>query len=378
MTNKEIISNIKILSETFSLQRNERQKRRGLEKIDFEAIYRTGYLHMAVPQIQGGTWVDVPHSLPDICLALRQLATGDSSVALVSAMHPAVLSNWLCPSPIPAQLQDNWDNQCKEIFEDIKNGAQWGTITSEPGSGGDVSKTIADAVPVGNGNYLISGKKHFGSGSGILSNMLTTAIARGEEKPDMFYVNYQKMAWDGTNGIQLVAEWDAQGMTSTQSHSMEFKNFPAKRIVFSGVYDPNKLSHVIGPCLFIAVIIGIVDIAYETAKVIITKKQATLSAYEKVEFMKVEQAYWLISKAYLGLMQEIENGNASTVQLAKASMAELAESIVTKICRIIGGSTLSRNSPFGFWCQDVKALGFLRPPWALAYDVLFEQAMPKN
>ena len=27
--------------------------------------------------------------------------------------------------------------------------------------------------------------------------------------------------------------------------------------------------------------------------------------------------------------------------------------------------------PFGQWAQDVKALGFLRPPWGLAFDQMF-------
>lgn len=368
-----IIENIQKLATKFQSNRNERQKRRALEPADFEAIKQTGYLIMSVPQKYGGTWVNVQQSLRPICDALRELAQGDSSVALVSAMHPAVLSNWLCPSPIPAELTSDWEQQCNEIFTEIKNGAQWGTITSEPGSGGDVSKTIADAIPDGKGNHLISGKKHFGSGSGILTNMLTTAIPEGEGKPDMFYVTYKGLNWDGSQGIKLVAEWDSHGMTATQSHSMEFSNFPAKRIVFSGEYNPAKLSHAIAPSLFIAVIIGVVDIAFKTAKEILTKKQGNLRSFEKVEFMYVEQEYWVLKKSYEGLMNEIVNGQINNVQLAKASMAELSESILTKICRVIGGSTLSRSSPFGYWCQDVKALGFLRPPWALAYDVMNEQ-----
>ncbi len=377
MDNQEIIQNIKNLSQSFSLQRNERQKRRKLSSEDFDLISKTGYLMMSVPIQYGGTWINIEQSLPQICEALRVLAQGDSSVSLVSAMHPAVLSNWLCPSPIPSFLQNQWDSQCNEIFSEIKSGAQWGTITSEPGSGGDVSKTIADAIPDGNGKYLISGKKHFGSGSGVLTNMMTSAIPEGDDKPDLFYINYKNVPWDNSKGIKLVAEWDAHGMTATQSHSMEFKNFPAKRIVFSGEYNPNKLSHAIGPCLFIAVVIGVVDIAFETAKSIILKKNTSIRAYEKVEFIKVEQDYWLINKAYDGLIQEIKAGSANTVQLAKASMADLSESILTRICRIIGGSTLSRNSPFGFWCQDVKALGFLRPPWALAYDVMNDKIFQK-
>ena len=42
-----------------------------------------------------------------------------------------------------------------------------------------------------------------------------------------------------------------------------------------------------------------------------------------------------------------------------------------RLCRVIGGGTFSRHSPFGNWFEDVRALGFLRPPWGLAFDALF-------
>jgi hypothetical protein len=38
---------------------------------------------------------------------------------------------------------------------------------------------------------------------------------------------------------------------------------------------------------------------------------------------------------------------------------------------VIDGGTFSRSSPFGYWYEDVRALGFLRPPWGLSYDQLF-------
>ena len=38
--------------------------------------------------------------------------------------------------------------------------------------------------------------------------------------------------------------------------------------------------------------------------------------------------------------------------------------------RVIGGGAFSQRSPFSHWFEDVRALGFLRPPWGLAYDGL--------
>jgi hypothetical protein len=50
--------------------------------------------------------------------------------------------------------------------------------------------------------------------------------------------------------------------------------------------------------------------------------------------------------------------------------AQLAESCLGRLCRVLGGGTFSRRSPIGNWFEDVRALGFLRPPWGLAYDSL--------
>jgi alkylation response protein AidB-like acyl-CoA dehydrogenase len=56
---------------------------------------------------------------------------------------------------------------------------------------------------------------------------------------------------------------------------------------------------------------------------------------------------------------------------AKEAVAELAETTLARLARVIGGGAFSRRSPFAHWYEDVRALGFLRPPWGLAYDNLF-------
>ena len=58
--------------------------------------------------------------------------------------------------------------------------------------------------------------------------------------------------------------------------------------------------------------------------------------------------------------------------VGKTAIAELAESVMNRLCKVMGGGTYSRHSPFGYWFQDVRALGFLRPPWVLAYEQLFQ------
>ena len=53
-------------------------------------------------------------------------------------MHPAVLSLWLATDEVADACQAKWDEQ-RQLFGDLAKSNWFGTITGEPGSGGDVS-----------------------------------------------------------------------------------------------------------------------------------------------------------------------------------------------------------------------------------------------
>jgi alkylation response protein AidB-like acyl-CoA dehydrogenase len=123
-------------------------------------------------------------------------------------------------------------------------------------------------------------------------------------------------------------------------------------------------------CCFTA---GIVEVALDTARERIASRRESLRAYERVEWARAELQGWLVAQAYEGMLRAMEEGRDRRLRAvqAKTAIAELAESLIRRICRIIGGGTFSRSSPFGYWYEDVRALGFLRPPWGLSYDQLF-------
>lgn len=66
----------------------------------------------------------------------------------------AVLAVWLTSPEVPPPSQEAWVAQRSEIFQTVREGAWWGTITSEPGSGGDMAKTKATARPAGSDGPL--------------------------------------------------------------------------------------------------------------------------------------------------------------------------------------------------------------------------------
>ena len=374
MDTRTILENVREVSARFATERRERQQRRELVAADFAQLREAGFLLTGVPVDQGGIWQSVQQSTRPLCELLRTLAHGDSSVALVCAMHPTVLSFWLTKSQVPEPFQTAWEAQRRHIFQTVCEGAWWGTIASEPGSGGDVTKTQTVARPgPTDGVFRLTGQKAFGSGSGITSYMLTTAIPEGEAAPDVFFLDMRNVAWDDTAGVTLTAPWDGHGMAATQSHALRFTDFPATRIAWPGhVSDLMESGGGHNQSLFTAVIVGIVETALEAARLQVARRRETLRAYEQVEWTKAEQDGWLIQQAYEGMLRAVEEGRGgrrNSVQ-GKMAIAELAESATGRICRVLGGGTFSRSSPFGHWDEDVRALGFLRPPWGLAYDNL--------
>ena len=376
---QSILRNVSEIACDFASERAERQRRRELIKEDFDRLRESGYLMVAVPTEFGGIWDGESNGTRVVCEILKTLAQGDSSIALVAAMHPAVIGStgWVSISTAPEPYTAAWNEQRQWAFQTVRDGHFWGTIMSEPGSGGDNTQSNSKATLKGNDNqYLVSGQKHFGSGSGIASYMVTHAMPDGEFKPDTFILDMRNLIWDGSSGVELIAPWDGHGMTATQSHGMAFKNFPATRLAFPGDERRAILAGMDRPqgALFVAVITGIVEIAVTSARQQLESKRKSMRSYERAEWARVEMEAWLVRQAYEGMLREVEMGRSSgrNSLLAKETIAELAESILLRISKVIGGGAYSRHTPYGFWLEDVRALGFLRPPWGLAFERVFE------
>jgi alkylation response protein AidB-like acyl-CoA dehydrogenase len=360
-------------------ERAERQARRHLDRADFEMLRDAGLLKLAVPESAGGSWHSAASSARRVCEIYRRLASADPSVALVSTMHPTVIGFWLSTSD---PSQPDWEEQRASVFASAAAGEQWGTITSEPGSGGDIARTRATATPtdaqpflVGR-SYAVTGDKHFGSGFGITDRMITTAIPEGESDPTVFVLDVRDRPWDASAGLSLTAEWDGMGMAATQSHAMRLEGAPAVRLAWNGGLD--AIMRAAGPfvaTMFTSVIVGVLDEAIGAAREQVRRKAEQLRAYERVEWSRAELDHWVAVQAYEGALRAIEGGDPvaafHAALRAKEAVADLAEAALLRITRVLGGGTFSRRSPFAHWFEDVRALGFLRPPWALAYDGLF-------
>ena len=374
-----MLADVGAVASTFAATRHERLGRTRLDPQDFEALARAGFTRLGAPHSLGGLWTDLGMSTRIVCEAVRTIAHADPSVALVCAMHPTVLSFWLLAG---LDGPPAWVAQCERLFSAACEGRWSGTIASEPGSGGDFNETRTTARAGDEpGTYLLTGDKHMGSGSGVTSFMLTVAQPEGEEIPDVFVLSTADLPWDGSAGLTLTRAWDGFGMSATQSHAFRLDDVTAERYARPGEALALAGQAVSGiACVFSAVVLGVVQAAVSEAGARLRGKR--LGAFEQTEWIRVKNELWLAEQALEGMLAGLEHArnDLSRTQYAaghgKLAIAEAAESCMTRLGRIIGGASFSRAQPFGQWAIDVKALGFLRPPWALGFEQLYALEFP--
>jgi alkylation response protein AidB-like acyl-CoA dehydrogenase len=368
---QQVQQRVATLAQRFVAERDARSRRAALDPADFAALAEAGFLLTGVPAALGGLWSGVERAVRPYCAMLRELAHADPSLALVAAMHPAVLAFWLGVESVDREPAA-WAAQRERYFQTALEGHWWGTVISEPGSGGDPSRTRTRAEPDG-GHWRLTGEKHFGSGSGMTSFMITTARADGEERPDVFVVDMRGRAWDGSAGLELRRAWDGYGMMATQSHAFVLAGCSAERMASpDGMARAARVTGQITPLMFGAVIVGILDVATAAVRSAVGPRWQQLRPYEQVAWSQGSNQAWLAEQAFDGAIRAVESGQEGLLAAARAKLAiaELAESSLGLLSRVMGGSSFSRSQPFGQWLQDVRALGFLRPPWGFAYDQL--------
>ena len=375
----DVIAAIDALADQWALERDERLQRRHLESDDFTALAETGFLRLVVPVADGGYWRSLAETGPVIIDAVYRLARGDQSVALVASMHPTIVALWAAAPPAPTEYAHAFEKQCSTVFASAMEGHFWGTIASEPGSGGDVMRTKTIARPVAGSGSLVTvhGAKHFGSGSQIVSYMITVAKHEDDDLPGIYTLDLRDQSWDDSGGLRITREWDGVGMKATQSHAVMLDGVHGIPFAWPGALESvGPPVATLGLGLFCSVIMAVVDAAMAEATSRLSGK--SLRPYEQVAWAEAEVGHWMLTQAHRGVRNVIAGAAdaaddpAVAMVKGKTGMATMAESTLTLICRAVGGGAFSASSPFASWHQDVRALGFLRPPWGLAFDQLIE------
>ena len=172
----------------------------------------------------------------------------------------------------------------------------------------------------------------------------------------------------------MTVEWDGIGMSSTQSHAFRFEAFPAKKAASREVLSRvAPIGSQMGNMLFAGVVLGVADNALGFARGKLEGKEQSMRSFEKTEWVRCQNELWLAEQSFEGALRAIEAGEDEAhidAVRCKVTCAELIETALSRMSKVVGGASFSKAMPLAQWTQDVKALGFLRPPLPLAYDQL--------
>src|SRR5690349_6143288 len=279
--------NIAAVADRWSSERAPRLARRALDPADFDLLRDAGLTLTGVPADMGGLWRGAACSTRPTGAIFRTLARVDPSVALVATMHPTVLALWLEEPVEPPADPIVWREQQDRVLTAAKAGHWFGTISSEPGGGGDLMATRAVAEKGSDGTWRLTGDKQMGSGSGVTSFMMTVAVPRGETAPDIFLLDTRELPWDGSRGATLVRAWDGHGMAATQSHAFRYDAVAVERHAQLG--GAIKLVPRVLPVIaymFSSVIMGILDAALAEGRRRLLPRMERMSAFERVNWTK--------------------------------------------------------------------------------------------
>ena len=269
------------------------------------------------------------------------------------------------------------------MFASAVAGEQWGTITSEPGSGGDIARTRAVAAPLD--ARAVPARPH-------LRRHRRQALRqrlghhrphdddrgpRGRGRPDDLRARRARPAVGRQRRAQADRRVGRHGDGGHPEPRHAPRGAPAVRLAWNGPLDP--ITRAAGPfiaTLFTAVVLGVLDEAVGLARDA-AARQGRPAAGLRAGRVVAGRAGPLGRGPGLRGRAAGRRGRRPARRLPRRAAGQAGRRRAgrarrcCRLTRVLGGGTFSQRSPFAHWFEDVRALGFLRPPWGLAYDTLF-------
>ncbi|QND45567.1 SfnB family sulfur acquisition oxidoreductase (plasmid) [Rhizobium lusitanum] len=257
---EEAIATARVLAKQFAESASSRDTDRLLPHAELDALSQSGLLSITVPSEYGG--LDVSNAVLAEVTAI--LAEADGSIGQIPQNHFYILE---------ALRVDGSEEQKRFFFGRALAGDRFGNALSEKGT-----KTVGHyntrIVREGLG-YRINGRKYYSTGV-IFADWITVFALDDEERLTMSFVPR------GTEGIEIVDDWDGFGQRTTGSGTTVLSNVyvRADAVVShqKGFERPTTIGSV-GQIIHAGVDLGIARAAFA----------------ETVEFVKTNARPWMNS-----------------------------------------------------------------------------------
>ncbi len=336
-----------------------------------EALARSGYLALVVPEQLGGSGA----SVTEVALGNLELAKGDASLALVVAMHGAFLGRVRDSGLWPASRFDAIARDVVAVRD--SGGALINSLATEPEMGspsrGGLPATRAEPTPDG---WLLNGRKSFSSGSPVLRWGVVSATVDSGDGPHVSSFLVPLAA----AGVSVEPTWDTLGMRATGSHTLVFENvrlpadaeLPRAKTIATGPPYERAWALTVS-----AVYLGVAEAARDEALTFARGRRPTALGGKsiaglahirqragRIDLLLYEARALLIgsSRAWDEAQSDDDRiAMDSSLSAAKMVATNSAVSVAEEAMRLIGGSSMSRSMSIERHFRDVRG-GLHHPP----------------
>lgn len=329
----EAIETARALAADFATRASGRDASRILPYDELDEIARSGLLAITVPAEYGG--LDVSNAVLAEVTAI--LSEADASIGQIPQNHFYILE---------ALRVDGSEEQKRYFFGRALSGDRFGNALSERGT-----KTVADyntrITPDGPG-YRVNGQKFYSTGV-LFADWITVFALDPEDRLTMSFIA------KGTEGIEIVDDWDGFGQRTTGSGTTIFNNVyvNADAIVFhhKGFERPTTIGSV-GQIVHAGVDLGIARAAFaETLGFVRTQSRPwkdagveraaddplTIAKVGEIA-IKIEAATALIERA--GRKVDVAQMDATEANVIDATLSVAAAKVLTTEVALAASTTL--------------------------------------
>jgi alkylation response protein AidB-like acyl-CoA dehydrogenase len=335
------------------------------------SLRESGYLGLVVPSSFGGGDATVT----EMVLGNLQLAHGDASLALVVAMHCALLGRVRDASAWPS-------SQFARVAEEVvATGGLINSLATESEMGspsrGGLPATTAVAV---DGGFVLNGRKTFSSGSSVLRwGVISAAVQTDAPYLSNFLVPMS------SPGVRIEASWDSLGMRATCSHTVVLEDV---RVPSSAELPRAAAAAGVPPyerawslCVS-AVYLGVAEAARNYAASFARERKPTALGGKAIASLpsirdrmaRIDLLLYQARGLLVGLARAWDAAPSAPFEAAlaaaKVTATNNAIAATDLAMRLVGGASMDRASPIERHYRDVRG-GLHHPPQDDAALALF-------
>jgi alkylation response protein AidB-like acyl-CoA dehydrogenase len=334
---------------------------------NIDDLKRAGIPAAMFPRSLGGR----DASLADAVRVVEAVARRSPPTALLLAMPLGLPGSYVLALPaVPERHRPDWLTQTERLASDFAQGLWYAACNSEKGAGGSILATKTQATREADG-WRIDGQKILASGGRYADCFFSSARVSEDDVPgtagvEMFYVRTD------APGVTIMDDWNGFGMRSTESQSVTYEGARAEAVAGFPDYLQTLMPFLVWYHLFPAISLGCASSLLDALATPAPQSQAMRLRLSEA-LMRVEAMRGYLLQTAAEYRPGKDAAYAARVVRTKTYVTQESTKLCAEVFALSGGRHYSRGSALARTLADSFAGTALRPPLALALDMMVEQ-----